>query len=69
VQQIPRMGIRIRPLTLTLVAASEAIRVQEGLITNDYRRKERRGPQKTWVYDTFHPSSLSPRLQIVLDLY
>jgi predicted nucleic acid-binding protein len=35
VQQIPRMGIRIRPLTLTLVAASEAIRVQEGLITND----------------------------------
>ena len=30
VQQIPRMGIRVRPLTSALVAASEAIRVQEG---------------------------------------
>jgi predicted nucleic acid-binding protein len=35
VQQIPRMGIRVRPLTSTLVAASETIRVQEGLMTND----------------------------------
>ena len=35
VQQIPRMGIRVRPLTSALVAASEAIRVQEGLMTND----------------------------------
>jgi predicted nucleic acid-binding protein len=29
------MGIRVRPLTSALVAASEAIRVQEGLMTND----------------------------------
>jgi predicted nucleic acid-binding protein len=35
VQQIPRMGIHVRPLTSALVAASEAIRVQEGLMTND----------------------------------
>jgi predicted nucleic acid-binding protein len=35
VQQIPRMGIRVRPLTSALVRASEAVRVQEGLMTND----------------------------------
>lgn len=35
VQQIPRMGIRVRPLTAALVGASEAVRVQEGLMTND----------------------------------
>jgi predicted nucleic acid-binding protein len=29
------MGIRVRPLTSALVAASETIRVQEGLMTND----------------------------------
>ena len=29
------MGIRVRPLTLALVRASEAVRVQEGLMTND----------------------------------
>jgi uncharacterized protein len=35
VQQIPRMHIRVRTITSAVVRASEAIRVQEGLMTND----------------------------------
>jgi predicted nucleic acid-binding protein len=35
VQQIPRMRIRVRTITPAIVRASEAIRVQEGLMTND----------------------------------
>jgi predicted nucleic acid-binding protein len=35
VQQIPRMRIRVRTITSAIVKASEAIRVQEGLMTND----------------------------------
>jgi predicted nucleic acid-binding protein len=35
VQQIPRMRIRVRTITTAMVRASEAIRVQEGLMTND----------------------------------
>ena len=35
VQQIPRLRIRVRPITSAIVRASEAIRVQEGLMTND----------------------------------
>jgi predicted nucleic acid-binding protein len=35
VQQIPRMRIRVRTITAAIVRASEAIRVQEGLMTND----------------------------------
>jgi predicted nucleic acid-binding protein len=35
VQQIPRMHIRVRTITPAIVSASEAIRVQEGLMTND----------------------------------
>lgn len=34
-QQIPRMGVRIRPLTPAIVRDSEAIRIQQGLMTND----------------------------------
>jgi predicted nucleic acid-binding protein len=34
VQQIPHMGIRVRPLTSAVVRASEAVRAQEGLMTN-----------------------------------
>jgi predicted nucleic acid-binding protein len=35
VRQIPRLRIRVRPITSAIAKASEAIRVQEGLITND----------------------------------
>ena len=35
VRQIPRLGIRIRAVTLSVVRASEAIRLQAGLLTND----------------------------------
>jgi predicted nucleic acid-binding protein len=35
VQQIPLMRIRVRTITPAMVRASEAIRVQEGLMTND----------------------------------
>lgn len=35
VQQIPRMRIRVRTITSAMVRASDAIRVQEGLMTND----------------------------------
>ena len=35
VQQIPRMGVRIRALTPTMISASEAVRTQHGLLTND----------------------------------
>ena len=35
VRQIPRMGVRIRALTPVLVMASEAIRAQYGVLTND----------------------------------
>jgi ribosomal protein S19 len=35
VQQIPRMHVRVRTITPAMVRASEAIRVQEGLMTND----------------------------------
>ena len=35
VHQIPRMRIRVRTITSAIVRASEAIRVQEGLMTND----------------------------------
>ena len=35
VQQIPRMRIRVRTITPAIVRASEAIRVQEGLMIND----------------------------------
>jgi predicted nucleic acid-binding protein len=35
VQQIPRLHIRVRAITSAVVRASEAIRVQEGLMTND----------------------------------
>jgi predicted nucleic acid-binding protein len=35
VQQIPRLRIRVRTITSAMVIASEAIRVQEGLMTND----------------------------------
>ena len=35
VRQIPRMRIRVRTITAAIVRASEAIRVQEGLMTND----------------------------------
>jgi len=35
VRQIPRMGIRVHGVPLPVVNASEAVRVQEGLMTND----------------------------------
>ena len=35
VQQIPRLNIRLRTITSGVVRASEAIRVQNGLMTND----------------------------------
>jgi len=35
VQQIPRLNIRVRTITSGVVRASEAIRVQNGLMTND----------------------------------
>ena len=35
VRQIPRLRIRVRTITSAIVRASEAIRVQEGLMTND----------------------------------
>ena len=35
VQQIPPLNIRIRPITSAIVRASETIRVQDGLMTND----------------------------------
>lgn len=35
IQQIPRLNIRILAITSTVARASEAIRVQEGLMTND----------------------------------
>jgi predicted nucleic acid-binding protein len=35
VQHIPRLNIRVRTVTSADVRASEAIRVQEGLMTND----------------------------------
>jgi predicted nucleic acid-binding protein len=35
VQQIPHRGIRVRPRTSALVRAREAIRVQEGVMTNE----------------------------------
>ncbi len=35
VQQIPRLNIRVRTITSAVVRASEAIRLQEGLLTND----------------------------------
>jgi predicted nucleic acid-binding protein len=35
IRQIPRMGLRVRAIPLAVVRASEAVRVQEGLLTND----------------------------------
>jgi predicted nucleic acid-binding protein len=35
VQQIPRMGVKIRPLTSPILKESEMIRTQYGLLTND----------------------------------
>ena len=35
VRQIPRMGVRISALTPILITASEVIRTQHGLLTND----------------------------------
>jgi predicted nucleic acid-binding protein len=35
VQQIPRLNVRVEAITSTEVRASEAIRIQEGLMTND----------------------------------
>ena len=34
-QNIPRMGIQVRTVTLSAIRASATIRVQEGLLTND----------------------------------
>src|SRR5262245_41018464 len=34
-RQIPRLGIRTRAVTSAIVRASEVVRVQEGLLTND----------------------------------
>ena len=33
--QIPRLNIRVRAVTSTVIRASEGVRVQEGLMTND----------------------------------
>jgi predicted nucleic acid-binding protein len=35
IQQVSRLGIRVRAVTSAIVRASEAVRVQEGLLTND----------------------------------
>jgi predicted nucleic acid-binding protein len=35
IRQIPRLGIRVRAITSAIVRASEAVRVQEDLLTND----------------------------------
>src|SRR6266540_4444852 len=35
VQQIPRMGVRIRTLTQATIRESKAVRTQQGLMTND----------------------------------
>lgn len=35
VRQIPHLGVRISPLTSALIRASEAVRTQHGLLTND----------------------------------
>jgi predicted nucleic acid-binding protein len=35
VRQIPRLGIRVRAVTLPMVRTSEAIRLEAGLMTND----------------------------------
>lgn len=35
IRQVPRLGIRVRTITSAIVRASEAVRVQEGLLTND----------------------------------
>jgi predicted nucleic acid-binding protein len=34
-RQVPRLGLRVRAVTSAIVRASEAVRVQEGLLTND----------------------------------
>jgi predicted nucleic acid-binding protein len=35
IRQVPRLGIRTRAVTSAILRASEAVRVQEGLLTND----------------------------------
>ncbi|MGH7965599.1 MAG: type II toxin-antitoxin system VapC family toxin [Candidatus Binatia bacterium] len=35
VRQIPRLGVRISPLTSAVIRASAAVRTQYGLLTND----------------------------------
>jgi predicted nucleic acid-binding protein len=35
IRQVPRLGIGVRVVTSAIVRASEAVRVQEGLLTND----------------------------------
>jgi predicted nucleic acid-binding protein len=35
IREIPSLGIRVRAITSAIVRASEAVRVQEGLLTND----------------------------------
>ena len=35
IRQVSRLGIRVRAVTSAIVRASEAVRVQEGLLTND----------------------------------
>jgi predicted nucleic acid-binding protein len=35
IRQVPRLGIRVRTITSAIVRASEAVCVQEGLLTND----------------------------------
>ncbi len=35
IRQVPRLGIRVRPITSAIVRASEAVRAQEGLLTNN----------------------------------
>ena len=35
IREIPRLGIRVRAIPSAIVGVSEAVRVQEGLLTND----------------------------------
>lgn len=35
IRQVPRLGIHVRAITSAIVRASEAVRVQEGLLSND----------------------------------
>jgi predicted nucleic acid-binding protein len=65
IRPVPRLGLRVRTVTSAIVRASEAVCVQEGLLTNDsitVALMQRLGLSAVATYDADLKRARNPRI-------